>query len=375
MRILFCSQTHLTKELGASKVVIELAEEMEQLGWRCTLVSRDDVGLSSNGNSDYPSNLRRYLIEHAGKYDVVDYDHHHLPFPRHEFAKQTLFVARSVLLWHHFRNISLPRENSFKSRLRSLVFAVSEAKRRRTVDRRARLTVTEGDLINVANHDDQAALLGIGVPREKIAVIPYGISQSNREIFDAVSSAVPLAPKVAFVGTFDNRKGATDFPKIVEAVCRAVPGVSFRLLGTGRDEKTVLARFPARLRNAIEVYPRYSPSELPDLLALCSVGVFPSYIEGFGLGVLEMLAASVPVIAYNSPGPPMMLPTAYLVEPGNPTAMSERVIALLADNCRLAAARAWSKRQAQPFSWGAIAKQTNDVYLEHLRRKRSETSI
>jgi len=235
--------------------------------------------------------------------------------------------------------------------------------------------VTEGDLINVANHDDQAALLGIGVPREKIAVIPYGISQSNREIFDAVSSAVPLAPKVAFVGTFDNRKGATDFPKIVEAVCRAVPGVSFRLLGTGRDEKTVLARFPARLRNAIEVYPRYSPSELPDLLALCSVGVFPSYIEGFGLGVLEMLAASVPVIAYNSPGPPMMLPTAYLVEPGNPTAMSERVIALLADNCRLAAARAWSKRQAQPFSWGAIAKQTNDVYLEHLRRKRSETSI
>lgn len=371
MRILFCSQTHLSKELGAAKVVIELAEEMERLGWRCTLVSRHDVAPGSNGNSDYPTKLRGYLIEHAGKYDVVDYDHHHLPFPRHEFPKHTLFVARSVLLWHHFRNISLPRENNLRGRLRSLVFAMKEAKSRERVDKLARVTVNEADLINVANYDDQAALLGIGVPSEKIAVIPYGMSRASRDIFETVSSALPSAPKVAFVGTFDNRKGATDFPQIVEAVCGAVPGASFRLLGTGRDEKTVLASFPARSRNAIEVFPRYSAPELPELLAPCSVGVFPSYIEGFGLGVLEMLAASVPVIAYNSPGPPMMLPPEYLVERGNPGAMSERVIALLADNCRLAAARAWSKRQAQPFSWRVIAKQTNDVYLEHVRRKRS----
>jgi len=373
MKILFCSQTHLSKELGAAKVLIELAEELEQVGWRCTLLSRSDVSPSLNGRSNYPENLRRYLIAHAREYDVVDYDHHHLPFPRHEFPEQTLFVARSVLLWDHFRNISLPQENSFKERVRSLVFGMKEAKRRERVDRLARVTVSEADLINVANYDDQAALLRIGIPQEKIAVIPYGISRASRDSFDTVSSAVPSAPKIAFVGTFDNRKGSTDFPEIVEAVCRAVPGASFRLLGTGRDERTVLASFPARLRKLIEVVPRYAPADLPTLLAPCSVGVFPSYIEGFGLGVVEMLAASIPVISYNSPGPPMMLPPEYLVERGNTKAMSERVIELLTDKRRLAAARVWSKRQAQPFSWRVIAQQTSDLYLEHIRRKYLET--
>lgn len=368
MRILFCSQTHLSKELGAAKVVIELAEEMEQLGWRCTLVSRHDVAPSSNGNNDYPSNLRRYLIEHAGKYDVVDYDHHHLPFPRNEFPKQTLFVARSVLLWHHFRNISLPQENGLKGRLRSLVFSMKEAKRRESVDRLARVTVNQADLINVANYEDHAALLEIGMPQEKIAVIPYGISRASRDIFDTVSSALPPAPKVAFVGTFDNRKGATDFPQIVETVCRAVPGAIFRLLGTGRDEKTVLASFRARSRNDIEVFPRYSPTELPNLLAPCSVGVFPSYIEGFGLGVLEMLAASIPVVAYNSPGPPMMLPSDYLASRGDWRALSSKVIDLLNDKNRLICARLWAREQSKEFCWKSIAKQTSDTYIERWQR-------
>lgn len=374
MRILFCSSTYLSRELGASKVLIELAEEMERLGWECTLVSRHDVAPNANGNAAYPSHLRRYLIEHASEYDVVDYDHHHLPFPRREFPERTLFVARSVLLWHHFRSIPLPEEPGFKRRLRSLVFATKEAKRRERVDRLARVTVSEADLINVANYEDHAALLGIGVPQQKIAVIPYGMSRANRELFDALSSALPSAPKVAFVGTFDNRKGATDFPQIVEAVCRAVPGASFRLLGTGRDEGTVRASFPRRLRNAIEVVPRYAPAELPSLLAPCAVGVFPSYIEGFGLGLLEMLAACIPVIAYDSPGPPMMLPSEYLVERGNMQAMSQKIIDLLADNGRLAAARVWSRRQSQPFSWSAIAQQTSDVYQEHIRRRQLETS-
>ena len=35
----------------------------------------------------------------------------------------------------------------------------------------------------------------------------------------------------------------------------------------------------------------------------CTVGAFPSYVEGFGLAVLEQLAAGLPTVAYNLPGP------------------------------------------------------------------------
>jgi glycosyltransferase involved in cell wall biosynthesis len=363
MKILFCCSTHLSKELGASKVLIELAEEMERLGWECTLKSRYDIAPGAHQPKDYSQQLRRYLIEHAKEYDVVDYDHGHLPYPRSDFPATTLFVARSVLLGHHFDSISIPRERGLKARLRAMLYDRSEQARRRDRTERARVTVREADLVNVLNQDDLAALVSAGVPQERIVVIPNGISRSRRALFDAVSSVPPRDPVVVFVGTFDTRKGATDFPRLVEEISDGVPDVRFRLLGTYKDEQAVKHRFPRRLRSRIEVLPRFAADALPELLSTGSVGIFPSYLEGFGLGVLEMLAASIPVIAYNSPGPPAMLPSNYLVQPGDCSAMSGKVIALLRDKEELARARCWAKERSKQFSWENIAKLTSEAYI------------
>jgi glycosyltransferase involved in cell wall biosynthesis len=369
MRILFCSRTHLSKELGASKVLIELAEEMEQLGWQCTLISPSDIASGLNGNEDYCAQLRRYLIKYADKYDVVEYDHGHLPYPRSDFPAGPLFVARSVLLGHHFKKISIPRDKSIKGRVRSLMFERNEAAQRRRRTERAMATVREADLVNVANADDQAELIKCGVSVEKIVVIPYGMSRARLIEFDAVSDATPREPVVVFVGTFDNRKGATDFPRIVQEISRAVPNVGFRLLGTYRDRAGVMNHFPRKLRSRIEVVPRFDADELPGLLSGGSVGIFPSYVEGFGLGVLEMLAASIPVIAYDCPGPPEMLPADYLVRPGDWSAMSAKVIDLLRDEKGLAATRRWARQRSQQFRWQSIAQTTSEHYFKHWNAK------
>ena len=126
----------------------------------------------------------------------------------------------------------------------------------------------------------------------------------------------------------------------------------------------VLAHFPAALHPKIEVIPRYLPEELPSLLASCSVGVFPSYIEGMPFGVLEMLAASIPVIAYDSPGPPMMLPPEYLVPRGDVTTMASKTAKLLKDKLELSQARLWAKKQSQHFQWPEIAKTTSETYTK-----------
>src|SRR5947209_7568748 len=129
MRILFCSQTHLSKELGASKVFLELAEEMAHLGWQCEFLSPADLVANSSHNGDKP--YHRYLYEHllkvAGRFDVIDYDHHHLPYPRNEFPAETLFVARSVLLGHHFQRIAIPRDKSIKATVHYLLKGRGEA--------------------------------------------------------------------------------------------------------------------------------------------------------------------------------------------------------------------------------------------------------
>lgn len=373
MKILFVSHTYLRKDLGASKVVLEVGEEMQRLGWECDYLSMAELapGGTASGNEGYANALRAYLREHAGEYDVVDYDHNCLPFPRSEFAARTLMVARSVLLAHHFDEIPIPVERSWKAQLHARLYRRREEVRKELIIGRAQRTLLEADLVNVANDHDRELLVRKGIPADRIAVFPYGLGRERQPLFEAVSTAPPDGARVAFVGTFDGRKGATDFPKIARTIVARAPSATFLLLGTHRSADEVRAAFPRSLRARIQVTPRYAAESLHELLAPCAVGIFPSYIEGFGFGVLEMLAAAMPVIAYDAPGPPMMLPARYLVPRGDAAAMGAKVAELLNDRAALAAARAWAKERARRFSWPAIAKQTSDVYTDRWQSRQT----
>ncbi|BAZ32297.1 hypothetical protein NIES4074_47990 [Cylindrospermum sp. NIES-4074] len=388
MKILFCSPNSKVKSLGAPKVLVELAEELECLGWEIAFITPSDLlgenyhDLNSNKfRKIYSESLRNYLKINAVNYDVIDYDQSYLPYPRQEFPSHTLMVARSVLLGYHFkpellRKLSKPKPQ-WKSKLKFLfkqsllINKLDEIQSQKNIQI-AHHTFIETDLVNVSNQDDKIELLKNSIAENKICVIPYGISRLRRSLFDQVSSDSPSEPKVAFVGTFDNRKGASDFPKIVKNICQHIPNITFRLIGTKglyASDIEVLECFSPDIRNKIEVIPRFEPNDLPTLLSDCSLGIFPSYIEGFGFGVLEMLAASLPVIAYNAPGPPMMLPEEYLVDRGDTGKMAEKVVTLLNDHKRLCSARIWAKQQSQQFCWQKIAQQTSEIYLEHWQKR------
>ncbi|MGI4790763.1 MAG: glycosyltransferase family 4 protein [Janthinobacterium lividum] len=336
-------------------MTVELAEEMRRIGWECDLLC--------------PSDLRSYLTSHAADYDVVDYDHACLPYPRGGFSRKSLFVARSVLLAHHLETIAIPQPQSVKVRIGGLVR--QRARHQRDMICKAQITVEQANLVNVSNGDDKAELIRRGIAGDKIVVLPYGISRDRRVLFDLVPSEAPAHPIIAFVGTFDYRKGANEFPALVESIVRSVPNAQFRLLGTAGLFQTaaeVLAHFPVALRQKIEIIPKFHSDDLPALLASCSVGVFPSYMEGMPFGVLEMLAASVPVIAYDAPGLPMLLPTNYLVPRGSVQTMVQRVTTLLWDHSKLSEARRWAKQRSQQFSWVTIAQETDAIYRERLLR-------
>ena len=370
MKILFCSQTHIKRELGGSKPLVELSEELERLDWKCDFVSPTDFASPgeewNTSRALYPERLRDYLHRHAAKYDVVDYDHEYLPYPRHEFDDRPLFVARSVLLMLHLEHIAVPSGRSLKARAGGILRRKQRAQERQLRIDNARRTIAAADLVNVTNTDDEAILKHAGVRAEKIVVLPFAISRERRQMFNALPTAPPAEPVIGFVGTFDYRKGANDFPKIVARVLKSVPNARFRLLGTGgmfQTKEEVEAHFPRHVLDRLEIVPRYAAAELPELLSSCSIGMFPSYWEGFPFGVLEMLAASLPVVAYNSPGAPMMLPTDLLVPPGDTASMSARLVALLSDQAELERARRWARKRSQDYNWEEVARMTSEVYL------------
>ena len=380
MKILFCSHNPLSRELGAPRVILELADALRPLGWTCELASPADVGLVPGQRSldgrPFARALREYLQRRAGEFDVVDYDHQYLPFPRGEFTARTLFVARSVLLVHFMQRLQPPELLRFHQRVKSWLTRAAPRARRlqeaRTGD--ARATVAQADLVNVANEDERTLLVGEGIAPEKIGVIPYGLNAAEFAALAPVNTGREEPPRVCFLGTFDGRKGGADLPRIFTRVARRVPGVRFRLLGTAglhQTEEAVRSFFPRRLQARLEIVTRFHRPDLAKWLTGCAVGVFPSYLEGFGFGVLEMLAAGLPVVAYRSPGPPMMLPDDLLVAPGDVDAMAGRLVALLGDEPARARASDRARARAREFTWEGAARMTDALYRQRVAALRT----
>ncbi len=378
MRILFCSQNPLDPKLGAPKALIELAGQFERLGWQCRLVSDEEVcpdirrlGIGIRGTRAFSRSLAAFLERNARNFDVIDYDHTVLPDPRDRFSPSTLFVARVPLLVHHFEKIRIPRFKGIRPILGTLVKGPYRSLGFRLVVSRTNRTLAAADLINVGNDYDRAELVAQGFDKDKIVVLPLGLARERMEAFPSSPLVLPKPPRVVFVGTFDPRKGAREIPQIAGEIARAIPGCRFRLLGVRMSEERLLRHFPRELGRSLEVYPTFEPNDLPALLRDCSLGMFPSYIEGFGFGVLEMLAASLPVVAYDAPGPPTMLRSEYLVPRGNWSDMASRITALLRSPDRLAAARAWAGERALDFTWERSAQVTSTAYSEGYARLRA----
>jgi glycosyltransferase involved in cell wall biosynthesis len=204
----------------------------------------------------------------------------------------------------------------------------------------------------------------------------FGLFGHRYAEFEAPGDA-PREPVVTFVGTFDPRKGMNELPGIVAAVARRHPGVRFRLLGTAGlvpDVAGVVRHFRTPERERLEVIPRFEPAELPKLLRGASLGIFPSRCEGFPFGVLEQLAAGLPVLAYRVPGAPELLPPELLVERGDGAGLARLTADLLDDTARLIGLRGWARRRALDFRWEDVAKRTAEEYarrLVELRNRRS----
>ena len=106
------------------------------------------------------------------------------------------------------------------------------------------------------------------------------------------------------------------------------------------------------------------------MLSDCTAGAFPSYVEGFGLAVLEQLAAGVPTVAYDTAGPRDLLAKRLpdlLVPSGDIDRFASAIcdILLLSPDAFAQLSRKGVATAAE-FSWPEIARQTLDAYRELL---------
>ena len=369
-------------ELGAVRPQYEVAAELRRRGHEVDHFGFEEAfGRCERNRAQallgprFARRAARRVAKIAAGYDVIDANEADLPASKAELGFDGLLVARSNGLRAFYRTWEREARQRWPDDVgRYRTARVIRALRARVEDRDASRSHANADVFLLLNETELGTIECEQLSADRV-LVPHGLTERYLDaVADQAARAERLAPcTVSCIGTWDKRKGARDWPAIVRAVLDRVPNARFAFLGVGVAPETVRAALGETATvDRVSVVSRFEPAELPDLLASTTVGALPSYMEGFGLAVLELLAAGVPCVVYDNPGTRASsapLSDDYRVEPGDTAAFAEQIVKVLrmeepeyADVAR--AARDFARRR----TWAQCAAVTVDAYTAGLER-------
>lgn len=153
----------------------------------------------------------------------------------------------------------------------------------------------QADAITVPSRSALRSFTAMGVPAEKLTVIPYGVRLADFQVTSHPSSDEFC---VLFAGAVGLRKG---IPYLLRAFAALQhPRKRLRLVGAVQaDLRDVLARLPTQNVEFLGTLPQ---PELARLMSQSHVLVLPSVEDGFGLVMAEAMACGCPVICSENTG-------------------------------------------------------------------------
>jgi glycosyltransferase involved in cell wall biosynthesis len=315
LRILIILNLYWDSRLGAARVYMELAEQWRASGHAVEHFSLSDAFPKARGSRAgfavrqvlFAYKAAAFVKKNAARFDIIDAVIGSLPASKKKLGYNGLLVARSLGLYRLYDRFERNAHKRWPGRPRGKFFGrILYRLIRNWLMRAADDAVRHADLINVPNEDEASSLREEVDSGRPIIVQPYGLTVERRQaLWQAAAPAeIRLArKKVSFVGMWAARKGSHDWATIMRGIWQKIPEAQFCFLGTMVDTNTILSDLRVEPSKQIELVSNYSPADLPALLADCAVGAFPSYVEGFGLAVLEQLAAGIPTVAFDVAGP------------------------------------------------------------------------
>lgn len=113
----------------------------------------------------------------------------------------------------------------------------------------------------------------------------------------------------------------------------------------------------------IEFFGFASDAELAWLYSHCTVYVFPSFMEGFGLPPLEAMRHGAPVASSNASCLPEVLGDAALYfDPSDPEDMAKCIEKIINEKDLREKLVSTGKKHVDTYSWKRMAEQTLDIY-------------
>ena len=188
-------------------------------------------------------------------------------------------------------------------------------------------------------------------------------------------SLAPLARparKLLFLAWLHKEKGVLDLIAALPYILRRVPEAELVIAGGGG----VTCQTPEQLKQlagalGVEHALRFAGwvdgARKRELLREADVFVLPSYCEALPVGLLEAMAAGVPIVASRVGGIPDVIEhqvSGLLIEPGEPRALAQAIIAVLTDDALRIRLREVAHRHVKRYGIDAVLAELESLYRE-----------
>ncbi len=223
-------------------------------------------------------------------------------------------------------------------------------------------------IITISENSKREIMAYMGVPAEKITVIPWGVDHEMLHPHEVTSNRWSGSnPYFTAVSCDIGRKNTISVLKAFEVFAQT--NSNYHLILVWRkpsDEALQLAAHPA-LKDRVHFASNLTNEELADVYAGATASFFPSLYEGFGLPIVESMACGVPcVTARNSSLEEVGGDAAIYTDPLDIKAIASEMTKFATGQYDMPQLKAASLAQAAKFTWERCARETIKVYQKCL---------
>jgi glycosyltransferase involved in cell wall biosynthesis len=229
-------------------------------------------------------------------------------------------------------------------------------------------------VIAISEHNRGEIVSELLVPTDRVHVVHHGVHAQRFARRDAEGNRARLRA-LGLSDSFFFAVGADYAHKNLRLLLAAYASVRSRWAGPGPAPSLALAGHTSKTADG--VYPRLREAAPPGVVFLDQVPdetlvalyqeslalMFPSAYEGFGLPILEAMAASTPVVGIRASAvPEVTSDAALLVDEPSDLALAEAMLALATRTELRSSLIARGVARAQAFTWEKTARETFRVY-------------
>jgi len=217
----------------------------------------------------------------------------------------------------------------------------------------------------------------IGVPQEKIAIIPNGIDLEEYkqlpmgDLFRKRLDIKENEKVVLTVGRLEKIKGFQYLIKALPSIIKEVGSTKLVIAGPDFNYGATLKKLTeeTNVQDHVIFYGPINGKEKFEAFSAANIVAVPSLYEGFGMLLLEAMAAGKPLVATNTGAAPEIIQNGkngILANLGNVEDLAGKIIKLLSDDQLMYLISQESRRTVEAFDWGKVSEQIHKLYIDCL---------